>query len=109
MVLRSLGGGFEHGRDGVAGQGCGLAAVQAVEHRPGRGQLDVVGVELGEVDLQVREGLVGERHGPGLVPLAGQDDMAGRGQDQVVQGQVGEFADAGGGVVEQDEQHPVPA
>ena len=66
-------------------------------------------MELGEVDAQVLDGLGGERHDAGLVALAGESDVPGFGQAQVLQGQVGDLADAGGGVVEQDEQHPVAA
>ena len=35
--------------------------------------------------------------------------MPGLGQAEVLQGQAGDLAHAGGGVVEQDQQHPVPA
>ena len=100
---------LEHGRDGVGGQFGGLPVVQAVEHRPGRGQLGDVGVELGEVDAQVLDRLAGERDDAGLVAFAGEQDVPGRGQAEVLQGQAGDLADAGGGVVEQDQQHPVPA
>jgi hypothetical protein len=59
--------------------------------------------------VQVLDRLVGQWHGAGLVPFAGEGDVSGRGEDEVLQGQAGDLADTGGGVVQQDQQHPVPA
>ena len=87
----------------------GLSVVQAVEHRPCRGECGRVRVELVEVDVQVLDRLLGQWHDAGLVPLAGEPDVPGLGQAEVLQCQAGDLTDAGGGVVEQDQQHPVPA
>ena len=83
--------------------------MQAVEHRPGRRKLRRAGVELGEVGVQVLDCLVGEGDDAGLVPLAGKDDVSRLVQPEVLQRQVGDFTDAGRGVIKQDQQHPVPA
>jgi hypothetical protein len=66
-------------------------------------------VELGEVDLKVLDRLAGQWDDAGLVAFAGEPDMPGRVQAEVLQPQAGDLPDAGGGVVEQDQQHPVPA
>ena len=100
---------LEHGGDRVGGQFGRSPAVQTVEQRPGRGEFGDVRVELVEVDVQVVDGLVGERHDAGLVALAGEQDVPGLGQAEVLQGQAGDLAHAGRGVVEQDQQHPVTA
>jgi len=59
--------------------------------------------------VKVLDRLAGQWDDPGLVALAGEPDMPGRVQAEVLQRQSGDLADAGGGVVEQDQQHPVPA
>ena len=46
--------------DGVGGQLGGLPVAPAVEQRPGGWLLRVSGVELLEVDAQVRDGLAGQ-------------------------------------------------
>jgi hypothetical protein len=60
-------------------------------------------VELCEVDVQMLDRFVGERHDAGLVTLPGEGDMPGLGEGDVPQGETGDLADAGGGVVEEDE------
>ncbi len=104
-----FGGLLEHGGDGVGGQFGWLPAVQTVEQRPGRGECGDVGVELVEIDVQVLDGLVGEGHDAGLVALAGEQDVRGFGQAEVLQGQAGDLAHASRGVIQQDQQHPVSA
>lgn len=52
--------------------------------------------------------LGGQGDGTGLVSLAGERDMSGVAQGEILQGQAGDLADPGGSVVEQDEEHPVP-
>ena len=54
--------------------------MQTVEQRPGRGEFGDVRVELVEVDLQVLDGLVGERYDAGPVALAGKQNVPGLGQ-----------------------------
>ena len=83
--------------------------MHAVEHRPGRRKLCRAWVELGEVGAQMLDCLAGEGDDAGLVPLAGEDDVSGLAQAEVLQRQAGDLADACGGVVEQDQQHPVAA
>jgi len=56
----------------------------------------------------VLDRLAGERDDAGLVSLAGEHDVSGLAQAQVLQRQGGDLTDTGGGVVEQDQQHPVP-
>ena len=87
-----FGGVFEHGGDRVSGQFGRSPAVQTVEQRPGRGEFGDVRVELVEVDVQVLDGFRGERHDAGLVALAGEQDMSGFGQVQILQGQAGDLA-----------------
>ncbi len=103
------GGLLEHGGDRVGRQFGGLSVVRAVEQRPCRGEFRGVRVELGEVDAQMVDGLLGERHDAGLVPFAGEGDVAGIGQGEVSQREAGDLTHACGGVIEQDEQHPVSA
>ena len=100
---------FKHGCDGVGRQTAGLPVVEAVEQRSGHGQGGRVGVELVEVDLQVLDRLGSQGNDAGLVALAGEGHMLGLGQAEALQGQVGDLTDACGAVVEQDQQHPVPA
>ncbi|VBA62484.1 hypothetical protein LAUMK41_05875 [Mycobacterium attenuatum] len=83
--------------------------MQTVEQWPSRGQFGDVRVELVEVDVQMADGLVGKGHDAGLVALAGKQDVAGLGQAEIARGQAGDLAHASRGVVEQNEQHPVPA
>jgi hypothetical protein len=66
-------------------------------------------VELGEVDAQVFDRLAGEGDDAGLGPFAGKDDVPWLIQVQVLQCQGRDLTDAGGGVVEQDQQHSVSA
>jgi hypothetical protein len=66
-------------------------------------------VELVEVDVQVGDGLVGERHDAGLIAPAGEQDAPRLGQANIARCQASDLADVGRGVVEQDQQHPVAA
>ena len=77
-----FGGLPEHCGDRVGGQFSGSPAVQAVEQRPGRGEFGDVGVEFVEVDVQVLDGLLGERDDAGLVALAGEQDVPGFGRQR---------------------------
>jgi len=100
-------GGFgsllEHGGDRVGGQFGRAPAVQTVEHRPGRGEFGDVRVELVEVDVQVLDGFRGERYDAGLVALAGEQDVPGLGQAEILQSQASDLAHASRGVVEKNE------
>lgn len=51
----------------------------------------------------------GQGDHPGLVAFAGQDHLPGSVQAKVAQFQCGDLPGPGGGVIEQDEQHPVAA
>jgi len=64
---------------------------------------------FGEVGAQERHRVVGERDVAGLSAFAGQGDQRGRGEADVTDGEVGEFADPGPGVVEDGEQGRVAA
>jgi hypothetical protein len=66
-------------------------------------------MELGQVDAEVFDRLAGQGDDAGLVAFAAEPDISGRVQAEVLQRQAGDLTDAGGGVVEQDQQHPVPA
>ena len=74
-----------------------------------RGVFRGVGMELGEVDAQMIDCLLGERHDAGLVSFAGEDDVPGLGQAEILQGQANDLAHARSGVIQRDEQHPIPA
>ncbi len=80
-----FGGLLEHGGDGVSGQFGRSPAVQTVEQRPGRRKFGDIRVELIEVDVQVLDGLLGERYDAGPVALAGKQDLPGLGQAQILQ------------------------
>jgi hypothetical protein len=51
-------------------------------------------VEFGEVDAKVLDRLAGQWDDPGLVAFAGEPDMPGRVQAEVLQPQAGDLADA---------------
>ena len=109
VLPRGVGGLGENAGDGVGRQLGGLAVAPAVEQRPGGWLPRVSGVELIEVDAQVRDGLAGQGDDAGLVPLTREGDVAGLGQVQVTESERGELRYPGRGLVEHDEQHPVAA
>src|SRR5664279_567352 len=92
--------------DREAGQ---LPVMRAVEQWSRCGQRRLVRVEFLEVDAQMLDGLVGQRHDSALASFPGEHHLARFAQRQVGQRQVGDFTDSRRGVVEQDEQHPVAA
>src|SRR5699024_6455050 len=60
-----------------------------------------------QVDLEMLDGLGCQRDHPCSVAFAGQRYTSGLSEHEVLERETGEFADSGGGVVEQDQQHPI--
>src|SRR5699024_7623434 len=70
-------------------------------------QLLEVGVKFFQVGLEMLDGLGCQRDHPCSVAFAGQRYTSGLSEHEVLERETGEFADSGGGVVEQDQQHPI--
>lgn len=58
--------------------------------------------------MQVPDRGLGQRDDAGLVPFPGERHPPWRGEAETGEREIGDLADAGCGVVEEDEQHPVP-